>query len=137
MIENKGIFLYLSLTLWAQFFSQCEDICLSICLFWSRLWLIHVGQKKIFALHSHSNFFSKFQCFSRSFNLVSHANFRNLKILEIGSKLRFLAMFFPSNYFLCGRVPSFLENSYKNVNWLWIDCEKISIVILFFLAEWG
>ena len=34
---------------------------------------------------------------------------------------------FSMEFSLCGRIPSFLENSYHNVNWLWEDfcCQLI------------
>ena len=43
------------------------------------------------------------------------------KFLKLGQNCGFLAMFFPWNYFICGTIPYFFENSYQGLNRLLKD----------------
>ena len=88
-----------------------------------RLWVTFEGQKQKFAVRSRSNFFSNFGHLFCPFNPVFYSHFKNTNswIFWNWTKIDVFTMFFPWNYFLCRRIPSFLENGKQNVKVLWDD----------------
>ena len=66
-------------------------------------------------------FFLKFWTFVWSIQSSFLFSFQKYKFFWNRTKIDVFTMFFPWNYFLCGRIPFFLESSNQNVNWLWED----------------
>ena len=65
------------------------------------------GKRKILQ-YIGDHFFSNFDHFYSSFNLVSYWELKNIKNFEIGQKLTFLDYVFHYNYFFGGRISNFL-----------------------------
>ena len=64
-------------------------------------------------------FFLKFWTFVGSIQSSFLFSFQKYKFFWNRTKIDVFTMFFPWNYFLCGRIPSFLENGKQNVKVLW------------------
>ena len=64
-------------------------------------------------------FFLKFWTFVESIQSSFLFSFQKYKFFWNRTKIDVFTMFFPWNYFLCGRIPSFLENGKQNVKVLW------------------
>ena len=66
-------------------------------------------------------FFLKFWTFVESIQSSFLFSFQKYKFFWNRTKIDVFTMFFPWNYFLCARIPSFLENGKQNVKVLWED----------------
>ena len=89
----------------------------SILSFGNVIWRAKVKICSTFAFE----FFLKFWSFV-GFILSSFLfSFQKYKFFWNRTKIDVFTMFFPWNYFLCGRIPSFLENGKQNVKVLWED----------------
>ena len=64
-------------------------------------------------------FFLKFWTFVGSIQSSFLFSFQKYKFFWNRTKIDVFTMFFPWNYFLCGRIPSFLEIGKQNVKVLW------------------
>ena len=91
-------------------------------------------QKQKFVARWRSNFFSNFGNFIDSFNPVFHFHFKNIFFFWNRTKIDGFTMFFPWNYFLCARIPSFLENGKQNVKVLW---EEFRCHLILWVTMWA
>ena len=80
-------------------------------------------------------FFLKFWTFVGSIQSSFLFSFQKYKFFWNRTKIDVFTMFFPWNYFLCGRIPSFLENGKQNVKVLWEKFRCHLILWVTMLAE--
>ena len=129
----KGIHLYLPPTLWAEFLSQCEDISLII-------WFSgpdcdsHLKGKSKILQYVRVQVFSQILALVESFQSSFLFSFQKYKFFWNRTKIDVFTMFFPLNYFLCGRISSFLENGEQNVKVLW---EEFRCHLILWVTMWA
>ena len=130
---NKGIHLYLPPPLWAEFLSQCEDISLIIW-FSSPVCDSHLKGKSKNLQYVRVPIFPQILdiCWVHSIQFLF--SFQKYKCFWNRTKIDVLTMFFPWNYFLCGRIPSFLENGKQNVKVL---CEEFRCHLILWVTMWA
>ena len=61
-------------------------------------------------------------------------SFQKYKFFWNRTKINVSTMFFPWNYFLCGRIPPFLENGKQNVKVLW---EEFRCHLILWVTMWA
>ena len=79
-------------------------------------------------------FFLKFWTFVESIQSSFLFSFQKYKFFWNRTKIDVFTMFFPWNYFLCGRIPSFLENGKQNVKVLW---EEFRCHLILWVTMWA
>ena len=131
--DNKGIHLYLPPTLWAEFLSQCEDISLII-------WFSgpdcdsHLKGKSKNLQYVRVRIFSQILDICCVYSIQFLFSFQKYKFFWNQTKIDVFTMFFPWNYFLCGRIPSFLEIGKQNVKVLW---EEFRCHLILWVTMWA
>ena len=79
-------------------------------------------------------FFLKFWTFVGSIQSSFLFSFQKYKFFWNRTKIDVFTMFFPWNYFLCARIPSFLENGKQNVKVLW---EEFRCHLILWVTMWA
>ena len=79
-------------------------------------------------------FFLKFWTFVESIQSSFLFSFQKYKFFWNRTKIDVFTMFFPWNYFLCARIPSFLENGKQNVKVLW---EEFRCHLILWVTMWA